>query len=80
MIIFSTRLDLDVVPDVNNNILKSFAEYLGISSKEYNKFKAGGTAHDFQKVICAREYDKIKWNMIPGRALNLLVNLIYTVI
>lgn len=57
-----------------NDLAKSFAEYLGISSKEYNKFKAGGTAHDFQKVICAREYDKIKWNMIPGRALNLLVN------
>ena len=25
-------------------------------------------------MICSREYDKINWNLIPGRALNLIAN------
>lgn len=57
-----------------NKMAKDFAEYLGISAKEYNKFKASGKAHEFQKTICGGKYDEIKWNLIPGRALNLLVN------
>ena len=59
---------------ITNQLAKEFAEYLGISAKEYNKFKASGTAHEFQKMICSREYDKINWNLIPGRALNLIAN------
>ena len=57
---------------ITNMLAKEFAEYLGISVKEYNKLKASGTAHDFQKIICARRYDEINWNKIPGRALSIL--------
>lgn len=59
---------------VTNNLAKEFAKYIGMSSPKYNKFKASGTAHDFQKKICARNYDEIKWNLIPGKALSNLVN------
>lgn len=59
---------------ITNDLAKEFAKHLGMSSKEYNKFKANGTAHEFQKVICGQMYDNINWNVIPGRALNLLVN------
>jgi hypothetical protein len=58
---------------ITNNLAKEFAEYMGIDYREYNRLKTSGKAHDFQKIICAREYDKINWNQIPGRALNLLV-------
>ena len=36
--------------------------------------KASGRAHDFQKLICSRNYEGLNWNHIPGRALNLLVS------
>lgn len=55
-----------------NKVAKKFANYLGVNVAKYNHLKASGTAHDFQKVICGRQYDKIKWNCIPGRALMLL--------
>ena len=58
---------------ITNNLAKELANYIGISYGEYNKLKASGKAHDFQKIICAREYDKLNWNRIPGRALNILV-------
>ena len=57
-----------------NALAKDFSKFLGISYKEYNKLKASGKAHDFQKIICARKYDELEWKKIPGRALHLLVN------
>ena len=57
---------------ITNGLAKEFAQYLGVSPSVYNKIKASGTAHDFQKIICNRQYDQIKWNRIPGRALMLL--------
>ena len=57
-----------------NQLAKDFAKFMHLSYKDYNKLKVSGKAHDFQKIICAREYDKINWNLIPGRALSLLVN------
>lgn len=59
---------------ITNDLAKEFAKHLGLTAKEYNKSKASGTAHDFQKLICEQKYSEIKWNMIPGKALNLLVN------
>ena len=58
---------------VTNGLAKEFANYMGLSYSEYNKLKTSGKAHDFQKIICARDYEKLSWNKIPGRALNLLV-------
>ncbi|MBR6516934.1 MAG: DUF2828 family protein [Bacilli bacterium] len=57
-----------------NKLAIEFAKYLGISSKEYNKLKASGKAHDFQKFISNNLYENINWSHIPGKALNLLVN------
>ena len=59
---------------ITNNLAKAFANQMGISYKEYNKMKASGKAHDFQKLICSRNYKDLNWNHIPGRALNLLVS------
>lgn len=58
---------------ITNNLAKEFADYMDITYKEYNKHKASGNAHTFQKLICSRNYDALKWEHIPGRALNLLV-------
>ena len=58
---------------VTNELAKEFAKFSNITYKEYNKLKASGNAHDFQKLICSRNYDALNWNRIPGRALNLLV-------
>ena len=59
---------------ITNDLAKAFAIQMGISYKEYNKMKASGKAHDFQKLICSRNYKDLNWNHIPGRALNLLVS------
>ena len=58
---------------LKNQLAKEFAKFMNMSYKEYNKTKSSGNAHDFQKLICSRQYDKLNWNHIPGRALNLLV-------
>lgn len=57
-----------------NEIAKEFANFMGWTAQEYNKFKASGVAHNFQKEICSGMYENINWNAIPGRALNLLIN------
>jgi hypothetical protein len=58
----------------SNNFAKGFATYLGIDFSEYRKFKNSGNAHDFQKRICNKEFDKLNFEMIPGKALMLLTN------
>ena len=58
--------------NITNKLAKEFANLMGLSYKEYNKTKSSGRAHDFQKLICSRNYDKLNWNHIPGRALNIL--------
>ena len=56
-----------------NRLAKEFATFMGLNYAEYNKLKASGTAHDFQKIICAKKFDELNWNKIPGKALSLLV-------
>jgi len=41
--------------------------------KQYRKLKTSGTAHDWQQLISQRQFDKIDFDKIHGRALNLLV-------
>lgn len=59
---------------ITNELAKEFASQMGITIKEYNKTKASGKAHEFQKLICSRNYKDLNWSHIPGRALNLLVS------
>lgn len=51
-----------------------YRTYLGLSDKEYRRLKAAGTGHEFQKLISRGLYDKLKFNEIPGKALNILAN------
>ena len=69
----SSKLKTDWT-NFTNTIAKEFAEYIGISVKDYNVLKASGTAHDFQKFISNRMFDNINWNHVPGRALTKLVD------
>lgn len=55
-----------------NKIAKDFCAWLKVSPKTYRELKSSGTAHDFQKVICDRQYEKINWKTIPGIALSKL--------
>lgn len=57
-----------------NFLAKCFAKYVGWTQQEYRLYKSTGIAHEFQKTICARKYDNIKWNTIPGKALLQLVS------
>lgn len=45
----------------------------GTTYKRYRKLKTSGTAHEWQKLISQRQFDRIDFNTIHGRALNLLV-------
>lgn len=57
-----------------NRFAKELANYMGLQRLEYNRLKSSGNAHNFQKIICHGEYDKLVWDVIPGKALSLLVN------
>lgn len=48
-------------------------EESGNTYKKYRKLKSSGTAHEWQKLISQRKFDKIDFSKIHGRALNLLV-------
>ena len=41
--------------------------------KKYRKLKSSGTAHQWQQLISKRQFEKLDFNTIHGRALNLLV-------
>lgn len=55
-------------------LAKSFADYLGLSSRQYNKMKSTGAAHLFQRQICDQDYEALKWGSIPGIALGILTS------
>ena len=55
---------------ITNTMAREYANYNGLSYKDYNKLKTSGTAHDFQKLICSGRFKDINWNLIPGRALS----------
>ena len=59
---------------LTNKYAKEFAKLFSLSYKEYNHLKTSGTSHDFQKLMCSKNYDKINWNTIPGRALSIITN------
>lgn len=59
---------------VTNQLAKDFANYNKMSYEDYNHLKTSGSAHDFQKAICAKRFDDLEWSKIPGRALNQLTN------
>lgn len=48
-------------------------EESGSTYKQYRKLKSSGTAHEWQKLISQKKFDKIDFSKIHGRALNLLV-------
>lgn len=57
-----------------NMFAKEFAKTMGISYQEYNKLKVSGKAHEFQKLMCSRRFNELKWDKIPGRALSLITS------
>lgn len=59
---------------IMNKLAKQFAKFMDFSYADYNKLKASGNGHDFQKIICSKRFRDIEWNKIPGKALNLLAN------
>ena len=48
-------------------------ENSGYTYKKYRKLKSSGTAHQWQQLISKRQFEKLDFNTIHGRALNLLV-------
>lgn len=59
---------------IMNKLAKQFAKFMDFSYADYNRLKASGNGHDFQKMICSKRFRDIEWNKIPGKALNLLAN------
>lgn len=57
---------------LSNSFAKEFSNVYKLEYAAYNKLKASGKAHDFQKLISTQQYDKLNWNLIPGRALSIL--------
>ena len=45
----------------------------GATYKQYRKLKTSGTAHEWQKIISQRQFDRIEFSKIHGRALSKLV-------
>jgi len=53
---------------------KWICSLLSINYKEYRKLKTSGKAHEWQKLISNKLFDKIDFNSIHGRALALIVS------
>jgi len=55
---------------------RGLCEYLGWSEREYRKFKADpeNSAHMFQRVMCANDWDSLDFNTISGKALFNLIS------
>lgn len=54
-------------------VFGSKTESAGKSYKQYRKLKTSGTAHEWQQLISRKEFDKLDFKKIHGRALNLLI-------
>jgi hypothetical protein len=72
--------DCKTVEAQANNIIAKwvcsllFGNKVGAGSyKAYRKLKSQGTAHQWQQLISRRQFEKIEFSEIHGRALNLLV-------
>ena len=48
---------------------KDFCKYFELTPKEYRQLKSGGIAHIWQKQMGRKEWDKIAFNGIPGKAM-----------
>jgi len=59
---------------ITNRLAKQFAKFCKLSYSDYTKLKTSGTAHDFQKILCSKDYASLNWNKIPGRALTNLLS------
>jgi len=57
-----------------NKFAYGLCRYLGWSPTEYRQFKAGGGAHQFQRLMCAKLWDQLDFNAISGKALFTFVN------
>ena len=59
-----------------NKFAKELARYLKMTPTEYRKFKSDKkyTAHSFQRQMCNGEWDKLRFDRIPGKALFNLIN------
>lgn len=63
----------------NNYIAKAIANKIFDGEKQeryaaYRRLKASGTAHEWQKLLSRKDFSKIDFGKIAGRALNLLTN------
>lgn len=51
---------------------KAFQMRFKMSDVQYRAYKSSGESHEFQRVICRREYAKLNFNKIAGKALTML--------
>lgn len=63
-----------VEAQANTIIAKWLTSKLKLSYEQYRRLKSSGTAHEWQKVISTRNWDKLDFSSIHGRALSLLVS------
>jgi len=57
-----------------NRFAYGLCRHLKWTPQQYRKFKAGGTAHVFQRQMCANLWNEINFEAISGKALFNLVN------
>lgn len=55
-----------------NNFAYGFCKFMGWSPRDYRRFKAAGTAHQFQRDMCAKKWQVLDFNTFPGKALTIL--------
>lgn len=54
---------------------RGLCRFLGIREQEYRKLKTAGTAHVFQQQMSAGQWDQVRFDTVPGRAMTRLVSL-----
>ena len=57
-----------------NAFAKGLCKKLEWTQKDYRQFKSTGKAHNFQRLMCSKRWNLLRWNQIPGRALFQMVS------
>ena len=57
-----------------NDFARGLLIHLGWNPVQYRKFKSSGKAHEFQRQMCANNWNGLNYYQIPGKALFQMIN------
>lgn len=57
-----------------NTFAHGLIRKLGWTPKAYRQFKSSGKSHEFQRLMCRNQWNKIYFDRVPGKALSMMTS------